>query len=574
MKEIIQRIALLNALSHEGNARAGSVLGKLLAECPHLKTRAKEVTSIIAEVVQEINKFSSDKQRKIVEEKWPKALVKKKADVEKVLPPLLNVDKYERVVTRFAPNPDCLLHLGSARAIILCYEYAEMYHGLFLLRFEDTDPRLKKSALQFYDLIREDVAWLKCKWNAEFTQSDRLSIYYRHAEKILKEGNAYVCACKPKEFREKIVTKQPCSCRNLTPKENFARWERMLDGTYGEGKVVVRIKTDLNHPNPAVRDWPALRIIDTKKHSHPRVGSKYRVWPLYNFASGIDDHLMGITHIIRGKEHLTNQTRQEYLYQYFGWKYPEAIHYGRLRITGASLSKSEIVRGLRSGLFRSWDDPRLATFAALRRRGIKAGAIRRLMIDVGPKAAEVTLSWENLYAYNRKIVDPMANRYFFVGDPRELVVKGLHRNFNAKLRVHPDQAERGFRLFEIRPKDGKLSFWISSEDIKLMEKDRIIRLMGLFNFQVKEVTENRAVAVFHSEPYERAKTAGAALIHWVPCGAGIPCEVVMPDVSVVEGIAEGSCREVCQGNIIQFERFGFVRVDNIDEKLTTYFAHR
>jgi glutamyl-tRNA synthetase len=494
--------------------------------------------------------------------------------VEKVLPPLPNVEKYERVITRFAPNPDCLLHLGSARAVILCYEYAEMYHGLFYLRFEDTDPRLKKSALQFYDLIREDLTWLECKWNAEFTQSDRLSIYYEHAVKILKEGNAYVCACRRKEFREKMATKQPCSCRNLTPKEHFARWERMLDGTYGEGKVVVRIKTDLNHPNPAVRDWPALRIIDTKKHSHPRVGSKYRVWPLYNFACGIDDHLMGITHIIRGKEHLTNQTRQEYLYQYFGWKYPEAIHYGRLKITGASLSKSEIVQGLGSGLFKSWDDPRLATFVALRRRGIKAGAIRRLMIDVGPKAAEVTLSWENLYAYNRKIVDPVANRYFFVGDPRELVVKGIHRNFTAKLQFHPDRAERGFRLFEIRPKDGELSFRVSSEDIKLMEKDRIIRFMGLFNFQVKEVTKNSVVAIFHSEPYEKAKTVGAALIHWLPCDAGIPCEVVMPDASVVEGIAEDSCRGVCRGDIVQFERFGFVRVDSMDKKLTVYFAHR
>ena len=107
-----------------------------------------------------------------------------------------------------------------------------------------------------------------------------------------------------------------------------------------------------------------------------------------------------------------------------------------------------------------------------------------------------------------------------------------------------------------------------------MEKDRIIRFMGLFNFQVKEGSKNSAVAVFHSEPYEKAKATGAALIHWIPRGAGIPCEVVMPDASVVKGIAEDSCREVCQGDIIQFERFGFVRVDNLDKTLTVYFAHR
>ncbi len=574
LREIIRKIALLNALNYGGKAQPGPVLGKLLAEDPHLKTRVKEVASIIAEVVREVNKLSLDEQRRMVEEKWPAALVKEKAVVEKMLPPLPNVESYKRVVTRFAPNPDCLLHLGSARAIILCYEYAKMYNGLFYLRFEDTDPRLKKSALQFYDLIREDIAWLGCKWNAEFIQSDRLPLYYEHAEKILRDGNAYVCTCKREEFREKVMIRQSCSCRNLTPKENVVRWKHMLDGTYGEGKAVVRIKTDVDHPNPAVRDWPALRIIDTKKYSHPRVGSKYRVWPLYNFACGVDDHLMGATHIIRGKEHLTNQTRQEYMYRYFGWKYPEAIHYGRLKITGASLSKSVIVQGLRTGLFKSWDDPRLATFAALRRRGITAEAIRRLIIDVGPKTADVTLSWENLYAYNRKIIDPIANRYFFVRDPKELKVKKIPHAFTAKISLHPDKAERGFRCFEIKPKERKVSFWVSSDDLKLMEKNGKIRFMGLFNFQVEKVTKHGVKAVFHSKSHEEAKKVGATLIHWLPSGRGITCEVMMPDASVVKGVAENSCKALRPDDIIQFERFGFVRVDNVDKKLSAYFAHR
>jgi glutamyl-tRNA synthetase len=574
LRKIIRKIALLNALNYGGKARAGPVLGKLLAEYPHLKTRVKEVASVIAGVVRETNKLSPDRQRGIVEKKWPEALVKEKAEVERILPSLSNVENYKRVVTRFAPNPDCLLHLGSARAIILCYEYAKMYNGLFYLRFEDTDPRLKKSALQFYDLIREDIMWLGCKWNAEFIQSDRIPIYYEHAEKILRDGNAYVCTCKREEFRKKVMTRQPCPCRNQTPEENVARWKHMVDGAYGEGKAVVRIMTDLDHPNPAVRDWPALRIIDTKKYSHPRVGSKYCVWPLYNFACGVDDHLMGVTHIIRGKEHLTNQTRQEYMYQHFGWKYPEAIHYGRLKITGASLSKSVIVQGLRTGLFKSWDDPRLATFAALRRRGITPEAIRRLIIDVGPKTADVTLSWENLYAYNRKIIDPVANRYFFVGDPKKLIVKKVPHAFTAKIPLHPDKAERDFRSFDIKPKEGRVSFWVSSDDLKLMEKHKKIRFMGLFNFQVKKVTKHGVEAVFHSKSHEEAKKVGATLIHWLPLGTGIRCEVVMPDASVVKGIAENSCKGLRLDDIIQFERFGFVRVDNVDEKLTVYFAHR
>ncbi len=176
-REEIRKIALLNALNHEGKALISSVLGKSLAEFPHLKTRVNEVVSTVANVVQEVNMLSSDDQRKIVGEKWPEALVKEKVDDERVLPPLPKVEEYRQVITRFAPNPDCLLHLGSARAIVLCYEYAKMHNGLFYLRFEDTDPRLKKSALHFYNLIKADITWLGCIWDAEFNQSDRLTLY-------------------------------------------------------------------------------------------------------------------------------------------------------------------------------------------------------------------------------------------------------------------------------------------------------------------------------------------------------------------------------------------------------------
>jgi len=573
-KEAIRKIALLNALLHDGKAQVQPVLGKLLAERPHLKAKIKETISAIAEIIEEVNRLSVDEQKKMVEERWPEALVREKVEAERVLPPLPKVEKYERVVTRFSPNPDCVLHLGSARAIVLSYEYAKMHQGLFYLRFEDTDPKLKRPALPFYGSIREDLIWLGCKWGAEFIQSDRLPIYYEHAERLLKGGYAYVCTCRREEFRKKVTAQKPCPCRDQTPDEHLSRWKRMLDGTYQEGKAVVRIKTDLGHPNPAVRDWPALRIIDTRRYPHPRVGGQYRVWPLYNFACGVDDHLMGITHIIRGKEHLTNQVRQEYMYRHFGWKYPEAIHYGRLKITGALLSKSKIVQGMREGVFKSWDDPRLATFSALRRRGFTPEAIRRLIIDVGPKTADVVLSWENLYAYNRKIVDPIANRYFFVHNPIQLTVKDVPHAFTAKLSLHPDYTERGFRQFEIKPLEGEASFWVSSDDMDFLKTGEVIRFMGLFNIQVEKVEGHWIAAVFHSESYEEAKKTNAPLIHWIPIGADMPCEVVMPDASVVEGIAEGNCKSLHVNDVIQFERFGFTRVDKLNKKLTAYFAHR
>jgi len=573
-KEVIRKIALINALHYGGKAQFQPVLGKLLTERPHLKTRIKEVAPTINEIVREVNRLSLEKQRSMVKEKWPEALVKERVEAEKALPPLPNVEMYERVVTRFAPNPDCMLHLGNARAIILCNEYAKMYKGAFRLRFEDTDPRLKRSALPFYDAIREDLKWLGCKWDMEAIQSDRLPIYYEHAEKLMKNGGAYVCTCTSEKFRKLVLAKKPCPCRTLSPKEQLIRWRHMLDGTYKEGKAVVRVKTDLNHPNPAVRDWPALRIINPKKYPHPLVGGKYRVWPLYNFSAGVDDYLMGITHIIRGKEHLTNQTRQEYMYRHFGWEYPEAIHYGRMKITGGLLSKSKIVEGVRKGVFTGWDDPRLATFIALRKRGVLPETIKNLIIEVGPKTVDVTLSWDNLYAVNRKIIDPVANRYFFVRDPRKILVKHVSRAVTVKTRLHPEHPERGFRVFKIKPKDGEAAFWISSQDANLLKEDNIVRFMGLFNIRVENVQKGVIEANFHSKPHEEAKKLGAPLIHWIPAETGIPCEVVMPDAATARGIAEDTCRQLKPNDIIQFERFGFVRVDNVDWKLTAYFAHR
>jgi glutamyl-tRNA synthetase len=156
-REAIRKIALLNALNYSGKAQFQPVLGKLLTEKPQLKAKIRQLTPLIKSVVAEVNKLPLDEQKRIVEERWPDALIKGKVEVERALPPLPSVGKYDRVVTRFAPNPDCMLHLGNARAIVLCYEYTKMYNGSFRLRLEDTDPRLKRSALPFYAAIPEDL---------------------------------------------------------------------------------------------------------------------------------------------------------------------------------------------------------------------------------------------------------------------------------------------------------------------------------------------------------------------------------------------------------------------------------
>lgn len=581
LKELVRKAALLNAVQHDGRAQTGPIVGKLLGERPDLRTKAKELTELVNSELSGVNRLSVDEQRRIVQEKWPEQLRKEKVDEAKRLPELPHASKYARIVTRFSPNPDCVLHLGSARAILLSHEYARIYRGRFILRFEDTDPKVKRPSLIFYDKIRDDLKWLGCKVDEEYIQSDRLFIYYEYSEKLLRDGNAYVCTCIPDDFRKKTLNSEPCPCRSLPPSEQLERWKNMLNGGYSEGQAVMRVKTDLNHPNPAVRDWPALRIIDTDKYPHPRAGTKFRVWPLYNMAAGLDDHLMGITHIIRGKEHLTNGVRQGFLYSHLGWVYPEAIHYGRLKITGASLSKSKIIQGVKDHTYSGFDDPRLATFVALRKRGITPEAIKKMIVDVGPKTADVTLSWENLYAYNRKILDPDSNRYFFVSDPVKLEVASVPRTFHAKLPLHPNAPERGYRLYTVPPKDEKqiipnqmIPFWIAMKDADSVEAGQIIRLIELFNVEIKGTTADGLKAFFASEAYQDAREAKARLIHWVIAEENVPCRVVMPDSSVNNGVAESYCKRLKPNDIVQFERFGFARIEEIAPKLKAYYAHK
>ncbi len=575
LRELIRKAALLNAVGHDGKAQDGAMVGKVLGEKQELRSRVKELSGIINSVVNEVNSLSLSEQKAIVEANWPETQKKHEAE-EKRLSPLPNIDKYPQIVTRFSPNPDCVLHLGSARAILLSHEYARIYNGKFILRFEDTDPKIKKPSLKFYDSIRQDLKWLGCKIDEEYIQSDRLPIYYEYTERLIGDGNAYVCECVPEEFRKITIAKQACPCRAVPANEQLERWHSMLNGEYTEGQAVVRVKTELENPNPAVRDWPALRIVDTKKYPHPRVGSKYVVWPLYNLAAGLDDHLMGMTHIIRGKEHYTNMVRQKYMYAHLGWTYPEAIHYGRLKITGAFLSKSKIVQGIKEGLYTGYDDPRLGTFAALRKRGITPEAIKKMIIDVGTKSNDVTLSWENLFSYNRKILDASSDRYFFVPQPVELKVLDVPKTFQAKLPLHPEKPDRGFREYTVTPYGGDkvVSFWVSQKDAEAMEPEKVVRFMELFNIKIKSKTETSITATFASESYEDVRKIKVQLMQWIPKGTEFSSQVVMPDASVVEGFAEADCKKLKPDDIIQFERFGFVRVNEVGEKLVAYYTHK
>ncbi|ASJ11294.1 glutamate--tRNA ligase [Thermococcus sp. P6] len=570
LEELILKYALINAYTHGGKANPKAVMGKVLGENPGLRSRARELIPLVGEIVEKVNAMNLREQEARLRELHPEFFESKedRKEEKKGLPPLPKAEK-GKVVTRFAPNPDGAFHLGNARAAILSHEYARLYGGKFILRFDDTDPKVKRPEPKFYDWIIEDLRWLGFKVDEVHMASDRLEIYYKYAEELIRDGKAYVCTCKPEEFRELRNRGIACPHRDEPVEVQLERWRKMLNGEYREGEAVVRIKTDLNHPNPAVRDWPALRIIDNP--NHPRTGNRYRVWPLYNFASAIDDHELGVTHIFRGQEHAENETRQRYIYDHFGWEYPVTVHHGRLSIEGVVLSKSKTRKGIQEGKYLGWDDPRLGTIRALKRRGIRPEAIRELIVKVGVKRSDTTVSWDNLAAINRRIVEPLANRYFFVADPVEMHVEGYDEGFTAEIPLHPDHPERGVRRLRFEP--GK-PLYVSRDDMELFKPGSFVRLKDLFNVEITEVEGGRIRARFHSMDYEVARENRWRMVHWVP--EGKPCEVIVPEgdeLLIRKGLLEKDA-DVRVDDIVQFERFGFVRIDEVGEKVVGIFAHR
>ena len=571
IKAAALKYAVHNASIHDGVAQKGPIIARIMGESPELRSQAKEVLTLVEEVLEEVNSWTLERQKQMIQDRWPEFFeTKRKEKKKKTLPPLENVERFEEIRTRFAPNPDGALHLGSAEPIIFCDEYAKMYDGKFVLRYEDTSPDVKAPILEIYDWIMEDLEWLGVKVDEVYIQSDRLDIYYDYAVKLVEMGAAYVCTCDPTVFKELYMAKRACPCRDQPPEVHLGRWGRMLDGTYQKGEAVVRIKTDLEHPNPAVRDWPALRIATG---AHPRQGNKYRVWPLYNFSCGVDDHEMAISHIIRGKEHEVNTIRQRYLSKHLGWEYPEIINVGRLGLEVGILSKSKIRKGIEDGVYSSWDDPRLGTLRALRRRGLQPEAIRELMIQVGPKPINSMLSWDHIASVNRRIIEPKAKRFFFVKDPVALRVSGTDEVHVVRLMRHPDHPDWGTRDYEVRPEEGSASFVISRDDLSKLNHGGIDRLMGLFNIEVMEKSQGGVEARYHSKSHQEAREAEAPFIHWLQSGVGIQAKVIMPDASEAEGLAEPRCANLRTDEMIQFERFGFARVENASP-FVAFYTHR
>jgi glutamyl-tRNA synthetase len=409
-------------------------------------------------------------------------------------------------------------------------------------------------------MIPEDLDWLGVKIHETVIQSDRFEIYYKITEKLIGMGKAYVCTCDADDWREKKERMTACPCRELPVEEQMERYERLLSNGYGEGEAIAVVKTDLHHPNPAIRDFVALRIVD---HPHPRVGTKYNIYPMMNLSVAIDDHLLGMTHVIRGKDHLNNTFRQEYIYGHMGWSKPQFYHYGLVSIPESVLKTSVIRKGILDGEYTGWDDVRTGTLRALKRRGIRPEAIRRYWVESGMKPIDIQFTWDTLYSMNRDIIDDGANRYFFVPDPVRFSVSGIDR-IDGKAPLHPDHPERGTRDYSL---EGDISVYIASTDTDSFVEKGTVRLKDLCNIEYSGNGE----AIYAGTDLSVLKK-GVRAVQWVSCG--IPAELYMPDGSVLTGLSEQALPDE-KGEMVQFERIGFVRLERKGkDRISSVFAHR
>jgi glutamyl-tRNA synthetase len=538
----IERFVLDNAVNYEGKANLGSVIGALMGLHPELKIKAKELTPEIKKIVEKVNSMDLEEQKKLLREY---GAVEKPVKVEKdKTPELKNTDK---MVVRFAPNPNGAISFGHCRPALWNWFVKEKYRGKYLLRFDDTDPQVKPPIKEAYNWFKEDLKWLGIKPKKVIIQSKRLKIYYKYAQELINIGGAYVCTCDSEKKRELLHKNMKCSCED---KYQTERWEGMFDGTYKAGGAVLRIKTDINAPNPAVRDWAAFRIVSENKHP---LDNKSKVWPLLNFASAIDDHELKVTHIIRGIDLCVSDDRQKYLYKYFGWRYPETMYHGKLLVSGIK-STSETVKLIEEGKVSGWDDPSLGTIRALRRRGFSPKSIHRFMYDVGIKKSDINVSFETLASHNRELIDSKTKRYFFVENPQKIRVSDAP-DLEIEAPLHPD-FDMGVRKFNTHQ-----YFYVSDK----IEKGVLYRFMHLFNF-----TNGK----YHSA--EMDKNLHAKLIHWLPVNdSNVNVSILMNDGTIKKGLGENGLLKLKVGSVVQFERNFFARLDSKSEKeLVFVFGHK
>lgn len=327
------------------------------------------------------------------------------------------------VATRFPPEPNGYLHIGHAKSILLNYGLAQKYHGHFNLRFDDTNPTKEKT--EFVESIIKDVEWLGAKYDGEVRfASNYFQEMYEAAIKLIKKGKAYVCDLSAEQIREYRGTlKEPgkeSPYRNRTIEENLALFEGMKNGEFPDGSKVLRAKIDMASPNMNMRDPVLYRVA---RMSHHNTGDAWCIYPMYDFAHPIEDAIEGITHSICTLEFEDHRPLYDWVVRELEYEEPpKQIEFAKMYLTNVVTGKRYIKRLVEEGIVDGWDDPRLVTIAALRRRGFTPESIRNFMELVGVSKGNSSVDYAMLEYCIREDLKMKRPRVMVVLDPVKLII--------------------------------------------------------------------------------------------------------------------------------------------------------
>ncbi|KAG6034911.1 hypothetical protein E4U41_006317 [Claviceps citrina] len=443
----------------------------------------------------------------------------------------------KEVVTRFPPEPNGFLHLGHAKAIAVDFGFAR-YHGgkTIFIRFDDTNPEAEKK--EFVDSIKETIRWLGFVPHAITYSSDNFQRLYDFAEQLIELGKAYVCHCDELEIKRqrggqhgKEGPRYRCDHSEQDVSTNMSKFRMMRDGKYEPLAAFLRMKQDITNPNPQMWDLAAYRM-PKKQEPHHRTGNQWNIYPTYDFAHCLCDSLEGITHSLCTTEFVLSRESYEWLNESLGVNEPRQREFGRLNLDGTIMSKRGLTALVEGGIVRGWNDPRLYTLVALRRRGVPPGAILSFINELGVTTARTSIRLARFEQSVRKYLEATVPRLMLVLDPVALVIEDspdaelpeCHIPFSPK-----DPEMGGYsqlltpRIFidrsDFRESDSKDYFRLApGKTVGLLQAPYPVKAVGFSKSPTTGlVTEIRAVL-------DKQGKKPKSFIHWVPEGGSMTVE--------------------------------------------------
>ncbi len=372
----------------------------------------------------------------------------KKDFIREIIDGDIKTNKYEgRVHTRFPPEPNGYLHIGHAKSICLNFGIAEEYNGLCNLRFDDTNPT--KEEEEYTQSITKDVMWLGFDWEDRlFFASSYFDKMHEYAVELIKLGKAYVDDLNAQEIAEYrgtlIQAGRNSPYRNRSIEENLDLFEKMKSGEFADGEKVLRAKIDMGHPNLNMRDPVIYRILHSNHH---HTGDKWCIYPMYDWAHGLEDSIEGITHSICTLEFENHRPLYDWFLDQLGVYHPQQIEFARLNLSHTIMSKRKLLELVEGGYVNGWDDPRLPTISGMRRRGYSPTSIRNFCKKIGVAKVNSIVDFEFLEHCVRDDLNISAPRYMGVLNPLKVVIENYPGDKEEEMDaiINPEKAEKGTR---------------------------------------------------------------------------------------------------------------------------------